>query len=71
MKSRKECIRVVYANNYVYLRGGSERVMMEEIEQFRKEGHKVIIFGRIQKGSNVEYPNRDLFPPVVDLAQQK
>ena len=55
----------------MYLRGGSERVMMEEIEQFRKEGHKVIIFGRIQKGSNVEYPNRDLFPPVVDLAQQK
>ena len=37
-------MRILMANNYYYLRGGSERVMFTEMETLRAMGHEVAIF---------------------------
>ena len=39
-------MRVIFLNNYVYLRGGSERVLFEEMKMLRALGHEVAIFSR-------------------------
>jgi glycosyltransferase involved in cell wall biosynthesis len=36
----------LFANNYFYLRGGSERVFFDEIEILRDHGHEVVPFSR-------------------------
>lgn len=43
---RKETLKIVFANNYYYLRGGSERVFFDEIEILRANGHEVVPFAR-------------------------
>jgi glycosyltransferase involved in cell wall biosynthesis len=42
-------MKVVFANNYFYLRGGSERVIFEEIEMLKANKHEVIPFSRHNK----------------------
>jgi glycosyltransferase involved in cell wall biosynthesis len=39
-------MNLIFANNYYYIRGGSERVFFEEMELLKSHGHKVIPFSR-------------------------
>jgi len=39
-------MKVLFLNNYFYLRGGSERVLFEEMKILGKEGHEVAVFSR-------------------------
>ena len=39
-------MKFVFANNFYYLRGGSERVFFDEIELLGREGHQVSVFSR-------------------------
>lgn len=61
-------MNVVMANNYLYLRGGSERVMFDELGWLRSHGHTVNAFGRWQVEC-AGMPHSDLFPPLEDFAQ--
>lgn len=55
-------MRVLFANNYYYLRGGSERILQGEMELLAQSGHRVTIFTRrLEKNDPAEY--EDLFPP--------
>lgn len=42
-------MKIVFANNYFYLRGGSERILFEEMELFKNYGHEVVPFSRHHK----------------------
>jgi len=58
-------MRIVMANNYYYLRGGSERVLFEEKRLLEENGHKVVVFSRAHpKNEYSEYA--DYFTPFVD-----
>lgn len=59
-------MRIVFANNYLYLRGGSERVLFDEMGWLRKQGHEVTAFSRIQPEC-ADLPHNDLFPPLANL----
>jgi len=39
-------MKVIFVNNYLYIRGGSERVLFDEIEILRSHGHEPILFSR-------------------------
>lgn len=39
-------MRIVVANNYYYLRGGSEKVMLSEMQLLKEEQHEVVPFSR-------------------------
>ena len=39
-------MKIIFANNYYYLRGGSERVFFDEMEILEKDGHTIIPFTR-------------------------
>ena len=58
-------MHVVMVNNYLYVRGGSERVMFEEAETLDREGIRVSYFGQ-QRDENPPLPHNDLFPAYVD-----
>jgi glycosyltransferase involved in cell wall biosynthesis len=58
-------MKVVFANNYYYLRGGSERVMFDEIESLKYFAHEIIPFSRFSnKNQSTEYD--EYFLPVID-----
>jgi hypothetical protein len=58
-------MRILYLNNFYYLRGGSERVLFEEIRMLREAGHEVAMFSRIhQSNEPSEYEHR--FPPDIE-----
>lgn len=61
-------MKILYANNYLVLRGGSERVMFEEREFFQHAGHAVSVFGRHEVGSLVN-EDADLFPPLIEFGK--
>jgi glycosyltransferase involved in cell wall biosynthesis len=51
-------MNLIFANNYYYIRGGSERVFFEEMELLKSHGHKVIPFSRnYDKNFQSEYSN--------------
>jgi len=56
-------MKIIFANNYYYLRGGSERVFFDEMRILRKNGHYVIPFSRYLP-QNIENP--DYFAPSID-----
>ena len=56
-------MKIIFANNYYYLRGGSERVFFDEMQILRKNGHYVIPFSRYLP-QNIENPN--YFAPPID-----
>jgi glycosyltransferase involved in cell wall biosynthesis len=56
---------IALVNNYLYLRGGSERVMFEEAELLRSRQATVSFFSRWQAQSP-RTPDDDLFPPFID-----
>ena len=39
-------MKVLFSNNYFYIRGGSERVFFDEMNLFRFHGHEVVPFSR-------------------------
>ncbi|MFX0132664.1 MAG: glycosyltransferase family 4 protein [Candidatus Hodarchaeota archaeon] len=39
-------MKIIFANNFFYLRGGSERVVFDEMSMFEQKGHKVFPFSR-------------------------
>lgn len=41
------------ANNYFYIRGGSERVFFDEINMLEKKGHRVAVFSTLAKDNYV------------------
>jgi glycosyltransferase involved in cell wall biosynthesis len=58
-------LRVAMTNNYLYLRGGSERVMFDESEWMGQAGHEIAHFGRaVDRGK--PFPHSDLFPAATD-----
>ena len=63
-------LRVNVVNNFLYLRGGAERVCFEEAEKLRAWGHAVSAFGRID-GHGSLFGGDRLYPPVVDFAAKK
>ena len=58
-------MHIVFTNNYLYLRGGSERVMFEEAEMLRRQEHTVDFFARRQS-LNLSTDHQELFPPHID-----
>ncbi len=59
-------MNVCFANNYLYMRGGSERVMFAEADMLRRSGHTVTFFSR--RGSqDIETAHADYYPPLVDV----
>jgi glycosyltransferase involved in cell wall biosynthesis len=63
-------MRVLYLNNYYYIRGGSERVFFGEMELMKRNGHKVAGFARshpADQPSDYGY----LFPPNIVTAETR
>jgi len=58
-------MKVVFANNYLYLRGGSERVMLDEMGLLERIGHKIVPFSRSCE-KNISTVYDELFLPIVD-----
>jgi len=56
-------MKIIFANNYYYLRGGSERVFFDEMNILRKNGHDVLPFSR-HFPQNIENP--EYFAPPID-----
>lgn len=49
-------MKIVFANNYYYIRGGCERVLFDEMDLLIKNGHEVIPFSRhFEKNMPSEY----------------
>lgn len=58
-------MKIVFANNYAYLRGGSERVMFDEMELLEHLGHEIVPFSR-SHAHNPKTAYDKFFLPVVD-----
>ena len=54
-------MRIAFANNYLYLRGGSERVFFDEISVLEGAGHRIALFSR-EHASNIQTPYSRYFP---------
>jgi len=49
-------MKLIFANNYYYLRGGSEQIFFDEMEMLSAYGHKVLPFTRhFEKNMSSEY----------------
>lgn len=59
-------MKILFANNYYYLRGGSERVMFGEIDLLKQRGHQVVPFARAH-ADNPETDYDAFFLPVLDF----
>lgn len=58
-------MHVTMANNYLYIRGGSERVMYEEAAMLERQGHTVSFFGRCRP-EDAQDGASSLLPPLID-----
>jgi glycosyltransferase involved in cell wall biosynthesis len=58
-------MHIVMVNNYLYLRGGSERVMFEEVRLLRRRQATVNFFSRRQE-RNITTEHDALFPEFID-----
>ena len=59
-------MHVLFANNYYYLRGGSERVLVDEMTLLEEHGHKTNIFSQLHP-ETFECEDREYFSPYVNL----
>lgn len=58
-------MNILFLNNFNYLRGGSERVLFEEMRLLREAGHRVAIYSRgHEKNEPAELV--EFFPPPLD-----
>ncbi|MDA8388756.1 MAG: glycosyltransferase family 4 protein [Nitrospiraceae bacterium] len=55
-------MKIVFANNYFYLRGGSERVFFGEMDLLRGRGHSVVPFSRRYGRADAEGETGRRFP---------
>lgn len=58
-------MRILFINNFNYIRGGSEKVMFEEMRLLRKNGHVVEVFSRDHE-LNEAASYREFFPPAIE-----
>jgi len=58
-------MHIAIANNYYYLRGGAERVLLEEKKILEAHGHQVSVFAQAHP-RNEPSPYSDCFPPFKD-----
>jgi glycosyltransferase involved in cell wall biosynthesis len=61
-------MKILYLNNFCYLRGGAEKVLFEECRIFRKAGNQVAIFSR-SNDKNDQSEFNEFFPPRIDTDQ--
>ena len=59
-------MHILYANNYYYLRGGSERVLVDEMALLREHGHEVSIFSQLHS-ETFGCEDKKYFAPWLDL----
>jgi glycosyltransferase involved in cell wall biosynthesis len=57
-------LKILFLNNYNYLRGGSERVFFEEMRMLEAAGHEAAVFSRVHE-LNVSSVFSDYFPPAI------
>ncbi len=57
-------MKILFLNNFYYLRGGSERVLFEEMRMLQKAGHEVAIFTRSYPRNN-SAPYERFFPAAI------
>ena len=58
-------MKILFLNNFYYLRGGSEKVMFEEMRLLRDAGHEVAAFARgHERNEPAEYS--EFFPPSLE-----
>ena len=62
-------MRILFLNNYFYLRGGSERALFEEIGLLNGEGHETAVFSRTHK-LNEASKYDSCFPPDIDTERR-
>lgn len=58
-------MKVLFINNFNYLRGGSEKVFFEEKEMLLKNNHQTAVFSRTNE-KNVKSEFEDYFPRAID-----
>ncbi len=63
-------MRIALANNYYYLRGGSERVMFDDQEALRAQGHDIRAFA-MYDDKNLPAESAALFPQIADYRTVK
>lgn len=61
-------MRILFANNYNYLRGGAERVMFNEIKALEGRGESVFCFSRKNK-LNIKTEYDDFFAPPLNFSE--
>jgi hypothetical protein len=58
-------MKIMFLNNFNYLRGGSEKVLFEEMRLLREAGHEVAVYARgHEKNEPAEFA--EFFPPPLD-----
>lgn len=58
-------MKIVFMNNYYYLRGGSERVFFDEMEILKLHGHEIVSFSRhYEKNFNSNFVS--FFPSFIE-----
>ena len=57
-------MRILFLNNFCYLRGGSERVLFEEMRMLKEAGHEVAVFSRANP-QNASSAYDRYFPPEI------
>ena len=63
-------MKILFLNNFYYLRGGSERVLFEEMRMLREAGHEVAVYARRhEKNEPAEFS--ELFPAPMDTERLK
>jgi glycosyltransferase involved in cell wall biosynthesis len=60
-------MHIVFANNFCYFRGGSERVLFDEMEIVERKGHMVSVFSR-NHPNTIDCPDRKYFAAYKDIA---
>jgi hypothetical protein len=58
-------VKVLFLNNFYYLRGGSERVFFEEMRMLREAGHETAVFSRANP-MNEPVEHSCYFPPDIE-----
>ncbi len=58
-------MKILFLNNFYYMRGGSERVLFEEMRIMREAGHEVAAYSR-KHGNNEPAEFDRLFPESID-----
>lgn len=60
-------MKILYLNNYHYIRGGSERVYFEEAKLMREHGHSTCFFSRVHP-NNIECDDASYFPEDINTS---